>query len=507
MLKYTFFALSLLCASFAYATQYWVSPSGNDANTGSQSQPFTLTKGLTVAVAGDVVWVKGGLYKTTATLKFSNAGTAGNTIKLWAVMGETPVIDCADFANGTSTSRGMDIKKDFVHVKGLTIQYAGYNGIAVGASNTIIEGCVIHHCQIDGITLTNNAKNTLVLNCDSYLNWDKSDGNNGDGFSAKRGSLEGNVFRGCRAWLNSDDGWDTYGSVSPVLIDSCWAFSNGFNVFGYTEKWSGNGNGFKVGAEGPDNAENVITNSITFGNRSKGFDHNHSSCGQTVINCTGYKNQAANFSFYDNPTQGGLMKNIMRNNISYKSTVNLAPATENVTNTWDLGLPITDADFVSLDTTLALAPRDLLYRLPVTGLFRLKSNSQAVDKGTIQNNIPLKGSIPYAGKAPDLGAFEFKPNLSTALEESLVSISSHLYSRPNPFQSSSEIVWAPSQSGPATVRVYDSQGQFVKELFEGSVERGQTYPFPFSLPEWKEGLYIAVAKSGSSQTFIKLIKQ
>jgi len=31
-----------------------------------------------------------------------------------------------------------------------------------------------------------------------------------------------NVFRGCRAWENSDDGFDFYGWGSPITVDNCW---------------------------------------------------------------------------------------------------------------------------------------------------------------------------------------------------------------------------------------------------------------------------------------------
>lgn len=488
----------------AWAATYWASPSGTDSDPGTEAKPFSITKAFATATAGDLVWVKGGTYKTQATLKFSNAGSASNYIKIWAVTGEKPIIDCADFANGTSTSRGIDMKKDYCHIKGLTIQYSGYNGVAVGASNCIIEGCTIHHCQIDGLTLTNNAKNTLVLNCDSYLNWDKSDGNNGDGFSAKRGSLEGNVFRGCRAWLNSDDGWDTYGGVFPVLLDSCWAFHNGINVFGYTGAWKGNGNGFKLGADGPDNAENVVTNSVAFGNKSKGFDHNHSNMGQTVINCTGFYNKAPNFSFYDNPSAGTLMKNIMRNNISYKGAINLAPTTENVTNSWDLGLNLTDNDFVSLDTNLALIERDGKYRIPETGLFRLKNASSAVDVGTVQNNVPLKGAIPYQGKAPDLGAFEYKGlvnNLTYHVEsQSMWEV------RPNPFQSLVEIKVLPSVSGPASVRIHDSNGQLVESLFEGELSAGDARTFLWESTSCPAGMYVSIVQINGMAMSKRMIK-
>ena len=47
----------------AHAAEYFVATTGSDANPGTLAQPFaTLQKGATVAVAGDTVYVRGGIY-------------------------------------------------------------------------------------------------------------------------------------------------------------------------------------------------------------------------------------------------------------------------------------------------------------------------------------------------------------------------------------------------------------------------------------------------------------
>ena len=88
-----------------------------------------------------------------------------------------------------------------------------------------------------------------MLNCDAYQNWDftsenKRGGNvDGFGFHVSEGSV-GNVFRGCRAWCNSDDGFDFITTTESVTVDNCWAFYNGYNA--KFEKLA-DGNGFKAG--------------------------------------------------------------------------------------------------------------------------------------------------------------------------------------------------------------------------------------------------------------------
>ncbi len=424
---YLFSALFLFASSIN-ATEYWVSPSGSDSNDGkTESKPFaTLSKAATVAVAGDMIWVKGGTYTgLTEQIKPKNSGTASQMIKMWAVPGEKPVLECKNIGKkaGDASARGMDLQKDYWHVRGITIHEAGNNGFNIGGSNNIIEGCVVYDCNNDGFSLAGTAANNLILNCDSHHNWEwGKDGNNGDGFSAKSGSAV-NYYRGCRAWNNSDDGWDVYGSSSPILIDSCYSFKNGYNVFEFSGTWKGNGNGFKLGGGGgaTANAENIVTNSVAFINRSKGFDHNHNVKGQTIINCTAYDNKNTdngNFSFYEAITAGTLGKNILRNNLSYKGKdCNLVAGTEEITNSWNLGLTFTDDMFVNLDAdNFDKIERDpYTYKLPDTGLFKLKSNNPAIDSGTPQTNIMYgKGDLPFIGNKPDLGAFEYNPEAPAA---------------------------------------------------------------------------------------------
>ena len=75
--------------------------------------------------------------------------------------------------------------------------------------------------------LTRGANN-LILNCDSHDNYDAATGGeNADGIDAKLDIGPGNIFRGCRSWNNSDDGYDLFGVTQVVTIDNCWAMLNG----------------------------------------------------------------------------------------------------------------------------------------------------------------------------------------------------------------------------------------------------------------------------------------
>lgn len=418
-MKKTIISFFFTALAFSVSAKvYYLSPSGDDKNDGLTLETAWVTPGFAFQnlIGGDTLWIKGGTYIVNATVKTKNAGTKSTPICAFAIKGEKPVFDCSSMRNyGTesSTFRGLDLRKAWWHVRGIKIYQAGHNGIIVAGENIIVEGCTIQECGHDGISIGAGSVDALILNCDSYLNVEiKGKGENGDGFAAKEGI--GTVFRGCRAWDNADDGWDVYGGNQPVLIDSCWSFSNGKNHWPeLISSFQGDGNGFKLGGGGglDGNAPNVVLHSFAFDNVNKGFDQNHNAWGVTVINSTGYNNNGmGNFAFHETPSSG---KHVIINNLSYAGTgQNIAQGSTETTNSWNLGLTLSDDMFESLNTADAVLDRDDDYRLTnpaIMVLFKLKSNNPAIDQGTVQTFIRLKPyyAIPYSGEKPDLGAIEF----------------------------------------------------------------------------------------------------
>lgn len=80
--------------------------------------------------------------------------------------------------------------------------------------------------------------NNLILNCDAYRNFgpicDAAGGRNGgnvDGFGSHYSSSGDSsiIFRECRAWYNSDDGFDCISNEEMTIIENCWAFFNGYS--------------------------------------------------------------------------------------------------------------------------------------------------------------------------------------------------------------------------------------------------------------------------------------
>lgn len=94
------------------ATTYYVAPTGSDSTTGlSLYSPFkTLGKAMMKAVAGDTVFVRGGTYREEVTAA-TNAGSAGNYIKVMAYNSEVPVIKGSDVVTGWTQHSGAIWKK------------------------------------------------------------------------------------------------------------------------------------------------------------------------------------------------------------------------------------------------------------------------------------------------------------------------------------------------------------------------------------------------------------
>jgi len=399
----TFFALLIFSFLNQASAQIYVSPDGNDNYPGTFELPFkTLTKAVSVSGPDSLIYMRGGVYNESTTIRLNRSGQENLYIKIWNYPGELPILDFTNQPQSTS-SRGIQISHNYWYLKGLEIRYAKDNGIHISGWYNIIEACRIYGCEDTGLQISGGGSYNQILNCDSYENYDPlTNGENADGFAPKLDVGPGNKFYGCRAWGNSDDGWDMFEADDLVLIDRCWAFANGFNTWN-NPNFQGDGNGFKLGGNfifGPQ----LITRSVAFDNRSKGFDQNNNTAGITVYNCTRYRNQSRNFSFPATPTTG---VHILKNNISFTGTNTIVATSEQVANSWQ-GFTVTNADFLSLDTALAKSTRNADSSLPFVDFLRLIESSSLVNSG-------VDVGLPYNGTAPDLGAFEFGESVPVEL--------------------------------------------------------------------------------------------
>jgi hypothetical protein len=425
----------LLTACIKYEIQgasYYVSTSGSDSNSGTILSPFkTINYGVSKLAAGDLLLVRDGTYAPTGVSGngsynviyiASKNGTANSPIRIESYPGETVIVSGANLS-GTGQRNGIHIAYcSYLTIKGITVQ--GVREYTNNNPNNPSEGwygesnnhITIENCGSTrngcGFRFDNNCDYIYYINCDSYDNYDyfgwySSGGAGGyaDGFRCNIAAGMHQYFIGCRAWSNSDDGWDHMAGGGYTEIRNCWAFNNGVSISGT----SGDGMGFKLGFTTRGNEtgfQRSLYNCVAAYNHSIGFDESMdqgTAMKMQLYNCIAYSNtKDAGFRFAQ---EAGSSTTTLRNNISWlngpTNNRNYEGRSRNIQdhNTWN-GIAVSASDFQSVTVSQLSAPRKADGSLPDITAFHLVSGSGLIDKGV---NVGL----PYSGSAPDLGPYEY----------------------------------------------------------------------------------------------------
>jgi len=407
-------------------------PTGSDANAGtSAAAPLaSMAKAQELAKAGDTVLFRGGTYAftqgttacksgtdTVSGVVLDKDGSAAAPIDYFAYPGETPIFDF-DGIRDACRIKGILVSGSYLHLRGLELKGVRQNndlnheswGVWNQGSHNTFEALNVHHIMGAGIFIQHGSDN-LVLNCDSHHNFDEhtsnGPGESADGFGCHVADGEtGNVIRGCRAWWDADDGFDFINARAACTVEYSWAWFNGYKPD--TMEGIGNGNGFKGGGYGadpaqfpPTPAQHSVRFCLAFANKAAGFYANHHPISELFYNNTSYANHP-DFNMLGMDAAGAdITVGVYRNNIALGGALfSNRSAADDADNSWSIaGLMVSDADFQSVATTGMDAPRQADGSLPLLPNFRLAAGSDLIDAGT-----DLK--FPYAGKAPDLGAFE-----------------------------------------------------------------------------------------------------
>ena len=316
-----------------YEPTLFVATDGSDSNDGrSEGRPLrTLQRAADLARAGDVVWVRGGVY--SADVSFRAQGSAGSPIVFESYPGECAVLD------GTRLNAPQHVRFEgarFYVFRNFEVRNSRAQGIHLVDSHDIVVSNVrSHHNGLSGIQNVRGDRNTFRY----FIVHDNSDGRQGNADGIGISSGRDNRIERCAAFRNSDDGIDAWQSTNTT-IEYCVAFDNGFQ--------GGDGNGFKAG--GHTNGNAVLRFNVAFGNRTQGFNYN-SGRGITFEHNTAY----------DNGYYGFIAANAtLRNNLSYgneRRDWQDDGGNRQSANSWNLG--IDDPGFASTDRSspdfLALA--------------------------------------------------------------------------------------------------------------------------------------------------------
>lgn len=295
----------------------YVSPNVNPYTdrAGTVDDPMNLQDAIKISPKGSTILLMDGEYMIYEPLHLSSltekhlATKESERKTLKAMNSQKAKFNCSGMIF-LSSNRGITVNSSYWTVSGIELFNAGDNGIYIGGNHNIIEDCVTHDCSDTGIQLGRANANqesidtwpsyNLIKNCTSYDNHDPS-GEDSDGFACKLTTGVGNVFDGCIAYNNVDDGWDLYtkgdsGPIGPVVLKNCVAFNNGVTTGQNTNGKpygtpNSDGNGFKLGGE-VISVQHQVYNCVAFNNLACGFTDNSNPGTIRIENCTSYNNGA-----------------------------------------------------------------------------------------------------------------------------------------------------------------------------------------------------------------------
>ena len=146
----------ILFAGLTPQSYIWVSPTGSDTGTGSETSPLkTIQAAVNIATAGTAVMVTAGVYYENIKLPTNALGTPDNPIWLMSADGpQAAKIVAVSQTVGTIYGYGTD---NYV-VSGFEIE-GGFRGIQFSqsgrdfdnmVSNIVVEGNYIHDTREDG---------------------------------------------------------------------------------------------------------------------------------------------------------------------------------------------------------------------------------------------------------------------------------------------------------------------------------------------------------------------
>lgn len=288
----------------------YIGKDGGQYGNGTKENPFDIYTGLKYARPGQTFVLLGGKHylSTKLTIPRGIDGTAEAPITVVGDPNRTEdvVLDFGGVGGGMQHWGNYWVFRDF----DLTGSKGGEKGIQLsGSYNKFIQVNTYNNGNT-GLQISGISKEPFemwpaynqIINCTSYNNHDLGH-TDADGFASKLTSGVGNVFDGCIAYDNADDGWDLFakvvtGPIGYVTIKNCVSYNNGYFKNGSS------GNGFKLGGtslapvdENGDPAQHKLINSIAYGNSLKGIDSN-SNPNVYVENCISYNNDKYNIAFY-----------------------------------------------------------------------------------------------------------------------------------------------------------------------------------------------------------------
>ena len=369
----------VLIPGTAAAASYYTATSGSDSNPGTITQPFrTITKGLSVMVAGDTLYVRGGTYPgiTSDTTALPSGTSWSNPITIAAYSSEVVHI-----SGGINTANP-------------TNRYIIFNGLTVHNQVRIASGANhIRHINCDISGALHDASGVLIpqhagsdynefINCKIHDNGDCAvsctSGTVGHGLYI---ATSNNLIDGVESYNNGHLGIQIYASNTTTPSNNIIRNSS-FHHNQTAYKTSGQGITVGVG----DN--NLVYNNLVYSNLG-GIDLGYGGTNTKIYNNTVYGNR--DYGLQIRNTSGASVVN----NIVYQTGTAISNSGTNTTLSSNL---TTNPSFVNA------AAAD----------FRLQPGSTALDQGVALSAVTVDrtGLTRPQGARYDIGAYEYASSTS-----------------------------------------------------------------------------------------------
>jgi parallel beta-helix repeat protein len=222
-------------------TTYYVSPTGNDSNPGTLTQPFrTIQKGVNKLAAGDTLYIRGGTY--TEKIQINVSGSPSQHITISSYPGETAIMD----GNGLDPTlpaytRLIELNGSYVLIENLELTYPKGRGIVLwkdantDSSYNIIRNLNVHNTWGVGIQVlgdNNLIENSTITKADlANADSNRDPVNWIDGYGISIGD-SGHAYYGMNTIVRNNKVYDTYGEgiicmyTDNALIEDNLAFDN-----------------------------------------------------------------------------------------------------------------------------------------------------------------------------------------------------------------------------------------------------------------------------------------
>jgi hypothetical protein len=423
---------------------YYVATTGNDNNPGTAASPFkTIQKAADIAVAGDIVYVRGGTYNEMVTFSL-HSGTSSSPIQVMAYPGESPVIDGGTTLPSADYRAMIKIWSDYVNISGFevknvgtTIHYAENIAMQIVGSHCTVSHMTVHDCQSSGILAQGDysvVEDCVVYNTclENYNGVNAGTGAWGSGISAARDAVNGITDYAILRRNTVHDVWgegiSTFEATHTTFEDNiaydCWAtdyyISDASNClvqrnFGYQTKVMTGGSqpGIYLADENAIlSSYNTIINNIIYGCRrnllaANVILNNVLIANNTFVNSSYY----AGVQIFDtSPISSSFVNNIVTQNGGLSTCDNFPSSLTKGHNLWST-TPVSSASGTG-DVIGDPKFTDITHPY-VAVSYILMSSSPAINAGA---NLGL--TTDYLKNAivglPDMGAIEYQSSISTS---------------------------------------------------------------------------------------------